>query len=149
MILSGWGRRTSFKNNDSRSDSDFRGAKAKRRCLGTIFLIAVFSGTVSASDWKEADTDRQIAYLLLHAVDWGQTRNIARNPHEYYEFNPLLGEHPSVKRVDSYMLASALTHTAISYVLPPKWREAFQQVTLSVKSGLVDHNFSIGLRIDY
>lgn len=117
--------------------------------LGIVCLLAACSSTALASDWKEADTDRQIAYLILHAVDWGQTRNIARNPNDYYEFNPLLGEHPSVKRVDSYMLVSALTHTAISYVLPPKWREAFQQVTLSVKSGLVNHNFSIGLRIDY
>lgn len=111
--------------------------------------MATFSGTVLASDWKQADTERQLAYLLLHAVDWGQTRNIARKPDEFYEFNPLLGEHPSVKRVDSYMLVSALTHTAISYVLPPGWRRAFQHVTLSVKSGLVNHNFSIGLRIDY
>lgn len=111
--------------------------------------MVTFSGTALASDWKQADTERQLAYLLLHLIDWGQTRNIARNPDEFYEFNPLLGEHPSVKRVDSYMLVSALTHTAISYLLPPNWRHAFQHVTLSVKSGLVNHNFSIGLRIDY
>ena len=117
--------------------------------MSALCLALTFSGPVSASDWKEADTERQLAYLILHAVDWGQTRNIAKNPDEFYEFNPLLGTHPSVKRVDSYMLVSALTHTAISYFLPRDWRHAFQHITLSVKSGLVDHNFSIGLRIDY
>lgn len=108
-----------------------------------------FPATASASDWKEVDTERQLAYILLHAIDWAQTRHIAREPDKFYEFNPLLGEHPSVKRVDSYMLVSALAHTAVSYVLPPEWRRAFQHITLSVKSGLVNHNFSIGLRIEY
>lgn len=114
-----------------------------------LCLMGAFSGKALASDWKETDTERQLVYLILHAVDWGQTRNIAKNPDDYYEFNPLLGRHPSAKRVDSYMLVSGLTHTAISYVLPSDWRHAFQRVTLSVKAGFVQHNFSIGLRIDY
>jgi hypothetical protein len=117
-------------------------------CLG-LFATPVPAADWFQTDWKDADTEWQVAYLLLHAVDWGQTRMIARNPEAYYEINPLLGEHPSVKRVDRYMAMSALAHTAIAYALPPTWRRYFQRVTLSVKAGLVDQNYAIGLTIDY
>lgn len=91
----------------------------------------------------------QAAYLILHTADWGQTLDIAKNPGDYYEVNPLLGDHPSVKRANSYMAFSALTHTGIAYTLPPPWRRRFQQVTIGLKAGIVGYNYSIGLRINF
>lgn len=124
------------------------GGWAVAGCLGLLAGPAAAADWFQA-DWKDTDTEWQAAYLLLHAVDWGQTRSIAKNPDDYYEVNPLIGRHPSLKRVDRYMAVSAVAHTAIAYVLPPQWRRHFQRVTLSVKAGLVDQNYSIGLTIDY
>lgn len=124
--------------------------------LGTIgwrnAILALFglgSGPIYASDWTDADTAWQASYLALHVADWGQTRHIAKNPGEYYEVNPLLGDHPSVRRVDTYMAVSAITHTAIAYCLSPDWRRRFQQVTVGIKAGVVGYNYSIGLKMDF
>ena len=117
--------------------------------IGILAFFGLFAGQAAAGDWTNADTARQAAYLTLHAADWGQTRNIAKRPDEFYEVNPILGEHPSIRRVDSYMAFSALAHTAISYALPPKWRRRWQYASITVKAGIVGWNYSAGLKIDF
>lgn len=97
----------------------------------------------------------QAGYLVLHVADWGQTRNIVHRADTgcdgaptCIERNPILGRNPSIKRVDSYFLFTAVAHTAISYALPPAWRRGWQYVTIGVEAGVVGYNYSIGLKID-
>lgn len=40
--------------------------------------------------------------LALTTVDWLQTVYIARHPARYFERNPILGMHPSVRQVNAY-----------------------------------------------
>lgn len=102
-----------------------------------------------AGDWSAEDTKWQAAYIALHVADWGQTRDIAAKRDRYFEQNPVLGKHPSVKRVDSYFLATSIAHTAISYALPPDLRRRWQQITVVVQAGVVAHNYGIGLNINF
>ncbi len=118
----------------------------------SILLISLFAwGPVSAApdEWTKGDTARQLTYATLHAMDWSQSLHIARNPDQYQEANPLLGKHPTVGRVNSYMATSLLVHTSIAYALPKKYREAWQYVWIGFKAGLVYHNHSIGIRIGF
>jgi hypothetical protein len=119
----------------------------------------------SAQEWTDGDWVRQGSWEVLHILDWAQTRDVARNPQRFIENNPAMGEHPSVKRVDSYMGAWLLIHPAISHALPrlgallPEnlqralgvrhWREGWQYVTLGVKAGAVYNNFTLGVRADF
>jgi len=115
-----------------------------------IALFGLSSAPVFASDWTTEDTAWQAAYMVLHVADWGQTRDIARREDEgYYETNPILGRHPSLKRVDTHFAVTALAHTAISYALPPDWRRRWQMVTIGVEAGFVSYNYSIGLKINF
>jgi len=128
---------------------------------GRVFFWAIllFPFSAIAEEWTTADTVRESAYVLLHIADWNQTREIARNPQQYWEVNPVLGKHPSIKRVDSYMAFSALAHIGISYAIAPlcdaigasprKCREGFQYLTLGGKASLVYHNNRIGLSWDF
>lgn len=126
----------------------------KRKIILFFFLLMFFPSLVLAEDewwgkdWTNADTARETAYTVLHIADWGQTRYIAKNP-QFYEQNPLLGEHPSVGRVDTYFISGLIAHTAISYALPPKYRRIWQYIGIVMEGGVVAHNTSIGVRFGF
>ncbi len=45
--------------------------------------------------------------VVLHCVDWLQTRNIAKTPDRWREKNPILGRHPTLKQVNWWFGTSA------------------------------------------
>lgn len=107
---------------------------------------------VKNNDWSSSDTAREAIYLTLHVIDWGQTRNIThryQRGEDYNETNRVLGKHPSIKRIDSYMAFTALAHIGVAYTLPRKWREAFQYTTIGFNLGVVYKNNGIGLKVDF
>ena len=91
-------------------------------------------------------------------MDWGHTRYIAENPDEYYEINPILGDHPDRRKVDIYMAASAIVHPLITGLLPKeseilglklKPRAIWQSVSIGLSAGLVMHNFNLGIQMEF
>jgi len=114
-------------------------------------LLLLATVPASADDWRSEDTYREAAYLTLHAIDWGQTLDIAdKCGHtDYHEHNPILGECPSRSRVNAYFATSAILHYAVSQSLPPKYRKTWQHVTIGVEVGAVANNISIGLNVGF
>lgn len=117
-------------------------ALAALLCIGAVM-------PVHASEWTKADTAWEAGYLVLHVIDWGQTRNISRRPDAYRELNPILGSHPSIERVNTYFALTAIAHTAISYALPADWRRGWQMVSIGMEATAVSNNYKIGLKIDF
>lgn len=121
------------------------------------FVLSISSAPIWANDeWSKSDVSREIAYLVLHVADWGQTRNILHRADTgcdgdptCIERNPFLGRSPSIRRVDTYFAVTALAHVAISHVLPKDWRQGWQYLTIGMEAGIVGHNYSIGLNIDF
>jgi len=93
----------------------------------------------------------EASYLLTHLADWGQTRDIALQcgGGGYYEMNPIIGSCPSLTRVDTYFIATALLHMGVSRVLPQKYRRFFQGSTMAMELGYITNNASIGLKIKF
>ena len=98
------------------------------------------------------------SWLALHTVDYGQTLSIAKNPLRYYERNVILGRHPSEGEVHGYMIATALLHPVVTYLLPREVdvlgvnvpvRFIWQGVSIGVSGTCVVNNASIGLRIGF
>lgn len=110
-----------------------------------VFVFLLFSSSCFADEWTAQDSNREYAYLALCAVDWLQTRNIARNPHSYRERNRILGDHPTVPQVDRYFSSLAVAHVAIAKVLPSKMRKPFQYLSISFEVGWVRKNYLIGV----
>lgn len=121
----------------------------------SIFLLASvlsfwsFSPANAADSWSKQDIVLEVTYQALLAIDWGQSRQIARNPEQYYEYNPLLGRHPSTTWVNTYFAASALLHLGVTHYLPKKCRPYFQGFTIGVETTSVVNNFSVGLRLSW
>lgn len=101
--------------------------------------------------WNGWDSTLEVAYLITHAADWGQTRNMTGEcgSGAYVEANPVLGTCPSAQTVNAYFLGTALIHAGISYILPTKYRRIFQTATIAAQIGVVSNNTSIGFNIDF
>ena len=117
--------------------------------LKLILALLLVSTSAFADEWSRADTYREAAYLTLHAMDWAQTRYIARNPNQRTESNVILGKHPSVLQVDRYFIATGALQFAVAYCLPAEYRKAFQYILIGVEGGAVIHNFSIGIGVEF
>jgi hypothetical protein len=100
------------------------------------------------ADWTDDDVRRQLQYLTLHGTDWAQTRTIAKNPQDFRETNKLLGEHPSVGKVNNYFATTAVGHALLMNALPPEWRKWAQYGTIGLEAGVAGRNklkFGIGM----
>ena len=113
-----------------------------------IALLATGCASQPFDKWTTADTARQAALTTLIAVDWAQTREIARNPN-YYERNPVMGKHPTSSEVDLYFAASLLIHTAFPAMLNPRNRKIWQYVWMGERAAWVVNNHRVGIRIQF
>ncbi|MGD9159002.1 MAG: hypothetical protein PVG39_11390 [Desulfobacteraceae bacterium] len=103
-------------------------------------------------NWTKEDTQRQIVYTVEHAVDWMQTKQIAKNPGKYKEIGlpgVFYGEHPSTSEVDFFFASTLLIQTAIPAMLKPKYRKWYQMIWIGLETGTVFRNFSLGLHGEF
>lgn len=116
-----------------------------------IAAILLSVSTISlADDFSDTQIVKEIAWQAVNIIDYGQTLSIAKEckTTDRFEYNPALGLCPEESEVKRYFLASALLHYGISSYLD-KQRDTWQNVTLIVSAGIVYHNYSIGLRVDF
>lgn len=115
-----------------------------------VLVFVLFPSLCRAGDaWETSDYALAGAALAALAVDWGQTRHIARNPHRFSEQNPILGTAPSVGKVDTYFVGAMVGTLAVAHLLPGDWRRMFLAGALTVELGVVQQNRSIGIKMDF
>lgn len=117
--------------------------------LSAIILLMISSSAYAADPWTKEDTYRELAALTLRFIDYKTTLDIARSPDELSEVNPLLGEHPSVGRVNTYFAVMTVVHPVISYSLPKEYRKAFQYISIGVSGTASTINLWSGLRVRF
>jgi hypothetical protein len=119
------------------------------------------------SKWNNYDT----ALIALEIIDWGQTRDIADSyekahfskttsyengflvtyysyfpgDYKYFEVNPLLGKHPSLKKVNEYFSLCILTDVLISNHSSSEFHKWWDIVGLTLESYCVTHNWKMGV----
>lgn len=118
--------------------------------MKTLILIIALSilttaPCMAADPWSKQDIALEGAVIALLAVDWAQTRYISTHPDQFYERNPLLGEHPSRKNVDLYFAGAVAAHIAITHFLPAIWRPGLQVPLIVLQFGAVTRNNQIGI----
>ncbi len=119
--------------------------------LLSILIIIFFLSVAPAycgDEWTTEDTAYQSAFLAITAIDWLQTKEIARDP-AHKESNPILGSNPGQNEIDMYFAGCAIAHTAIAYYLPRKYRRIWQYVWIGVEAGYVGYNYNAGIRINF
>lgn len=116
-----------------------------------IFLIIVLTcfSCATTDKWSNTEKTKEAAWLILHAVDYSQTRYAMERPDEFKELNSLLGEHPSEGRLNLLTLVTGVGHVLITDYAGKKYRSLFQNITLGFKVGTVANNFYVGAKIEW
>jgi len=99
--------------------------------------------------WTTGDTVRQGALTALLVADWAQTRYIVKHPETHQEANPLMGEHPSLGKVNNLSVLSIVGHYAIARALPREWRHAWQYVFIGVELDATTYNARAGVKMEF
>lgn len=113
-----------------------------------MMFLMLLSASANA-EWTSDDTKRQAIFTGVLALDWAQTRYIAKHPDNHSEINVILGDHPSSGRVDGYFASSALIHFGISYILPDRYRRTWQNVSIAFETGMVIRNYKLGIGFSF
>jgi hypothetical protein len=82
-------------------------------------------------------------------MDWGQTRHIVKNPEQFYEKNLILGDHPSMSRVNVYFIGAIAGTLLIGDWLEPKTRKLFLGTVTALEVVTNFSNHSIGIRVSF
>lgn len=113
-----------------------------------LLALALLAMPAHAHDWTAPEKGWAAAWLATRAVDWAQTRHIARNPDRFRELNPLIGRHPSLGEVNRHFIVSTALMFAAAHYLP-QYRTRLLQVYVVVGAGYVVHNIGIGVRFQF
>jgi hypothetical protein len=91
--------------------------------------------------WSATDVGLATGFLALLWVDAAQTRSLARQGWtDFHESNPILGQEPSVRRINTYTAAAAVATLGIAAVLPPRARRWWLAGAVAVEASTVIHN---------
>jgi hypothetical protein len=121
-----------------------------------LFLAQAVSAQERDDSWQTHQYAIAASAIVLHAVDWRQTRHIATsnepgyNGPRYVEKAALtkrvIGETPSHGGVDAYMLATGVLFLGAAHLLP-EYRTAILATWAATRLAVVVNNHSVGLRI--
>ena len=117
--------------------------------ISIAIILLLLSSSASAERLRGTDLHVELAWTALHIIDWSQTIRIANEPENFCEKNPILGEHPSVGRVNAFMGLTLGLHWLVATQLPPVPRRIFQIVTIGLKADAVHNNIQVGIRLDF
>ncbi len=89
--------------------------------------------------------------LFTTAIDWAQTIVIAQNPQTWSENNPLLGRHPSERRVHVYFACCCVIIFAGAIGLlehaGPGWASLAMLAVALFEAYWVRHNWRNGIQV--
>ena len=118
----------------------------QRLALSTS-IITDLPGRVS---WNQTHTLLAGAFVVTLLMDAAQTRELARHGWSgFRESNPLLGERPSVGRVNSYTAIAGLSVLGAAAALPPKVRPWLLGAAVAVQAFTVAGSVRSGLPIRF
>lgn len=121
----------------------------------TIIMLAVamllFGSTVFAADpdqWTRDDTIKEATFVGLLFLEKAQRNYVAEHGGMYVP-NPFLGPNRKESDVDKFLIASAILHPVISYLLPRQYRDWWQYGTLIIEGTSIASNMSFGVGFEF
>lgn len=129
-----------------------------KRTLLTLGLLSCMAcSSAHAWDFKPFDgwnkTDKVLygTGLVFQTIDLLQTNYIYSHS-EYHEINPVIDtvvDMAGTKALPLYFLSTALLKYAVADMLEGSYRTTWLATTTAISVGLVYHNNSIGLGLDF
>jgi hypothetical protein len=124
----------------------YAAATPARVSLSTAYV----SQLPARTSWTPSHTALAGAFTISLLIDAAQTRALARQGwNGFREANPLLGEHPSVGRVNTYTALAGLTVLGAAAVMPPRVRPWLLGAALAVQAVTIRSSAQQGLPIRF
>lgn len=117
-----------------------------KRWVAAMALMAFFAQAQAHDPWDNADRALLVGSSAAWIVDWGQSRWIAKHP-EYRETNRILGDHPSVGRVNAYFVTMLVGNYIVADALPSPLRKMWLGGTIVIEANTAARNYGIGVRM--
>ena len=114
-----------------------------------VLLPLMLRGEEWFTSFNQEEVVAEAAFVGLALLDWNQTLQIAKHPKEYKETNAIIGEHPSVGRVNLLMPTGIALHALVTYALPRKYRSFWQYVWIGEEAACVYQNWRMGLAVRF
>jgi hypothetical protein len=113
--------------------------------------VTVCHATKAESNWTSENTDKQLAFTVLEIVDLGQTLYTSDLYDDRHEINPFLGRYPSKDKITRYFAICIVGNAIIAYLLPPKWRDWWQNGSIGLEVIMVTNNIIVneGLKVSF
>lgn len=106
---------------------------------------AAMALALAVGEWTTGDTIAQSVVAAAIVADCSTTLDMSSG--RLQETNPILGKHPTKSDVYGWCAGAIVGTTAVSILLPPEWRRAWQGVILGIEIGMIQNNLRIGLRM--
>jgi len=124
------------------------------RLLALVVILICTTGAyaadqTSATDqWTKQDTIKEATFIGLLCLEKAQ-RNYVADHGGMYVPNPFLGPNRKESDVDKFLIASAILHPVISYLLPRQYRDWWQYGTLIIEGTSIASNMSFGVGFNF
>lgn len=124
---------------------------ARIRIIVILLCLSWFAmnqANAQSLEWTNTQKGLAVAAVMLHTIDWGQTRHIASNLHKWRELNPVIGPAPSRGRVNGYFLLTGVTIGLMAHFMP-RFRTTLLSVYVGGQVLNTARNFSLGLKMSF
>lgn len=115
-----------------------------------LWLVLLLCGSAGAESRPWTEDEKRLFYVhsALVVADWSQTRQIAKNPTQYFEYNPFLGKQPSLDKVDVWFVGT-LVGSYFWFDYMEEKRGSYLFTASVIRGVIVGHNLNVGLRIGF
>lgn len=98
------------------------------------------------SPMSDEDILGQVIFTTLLGVDYIQTVEFTQNTN-MKETNQILGENPSIEKLNAYNVFWVIFHSWVTYALPAEYRRDWQIVSIIIEYNSVKKNYNNGIRV--
>lgn len=117
--------------------------------LLALSLLSIIPICQAKDEWDTLDKSLATAAIASTVIDWRQTQQIAKSSLIYHENNKILGEHPSINKVNTYFISSLVIGSLIADNLPSSYRKGFLVGITTTEILYVRHNLHIGVGVKF
>lgn len=128
---------------------------AERIALSCAWAAAMAANVLTpaqATEIADFSAPQQALYLGMQAatvIDWAQTRDISKRPGELAEANPILGQHPSIGKVNTFFVLRLIGQHYGAKALPDEYRTPVLVALNLAYASVAARNHSMEVKQDY
>lgn len=117
--------------------------------MKTLLALALMFHSACFAQWTPEQKTLAAIYGAAWVVDWKQTTEMTRRTATHHEMNPLLSRYPSRQEVNRYFLVMPIVTFLVLDNIKSEHRTLALSVLTAMEVGLVAHNYSVGMRVQF